>query len=128
MSSRAKLADYVTKKIDSSSRSKLSKEIASYLIDNGQTDELNSLMRDVATNIAESKGVVEVDVYSAHSLTPELKSQIQKMILASKKSARKVVVNQKIDPDVIGGVRLEFPHEMLDLTVRAKLTKLRTLI
>jgi len=46
-------------------------------------------------------------------------------MVAKTSKADKVILNETIDPSVIGGVRIETNEQQLDITVRAKLNKLK---
>jgi F0F1-type ATP synthase delta subunit len=59
-------------------------------------------------------------VVSAHELSATLKRDITKLI-----GAREVHFSETIDPDVLGGVRIETPGKLLDATIQRKLLALR---
>lgn len=125
--SRLALAAGLTDKIQSGAdAATLSREIAAYLLSEGRVGELDSLMRDIQAARAE-RGVVEVLAASAHQLDPEVKNDIEAMVHNVFPDAKKVIVTEVIDPEVIGGVRLSFAHQQLDLSVKAKLNKFKQL-
>lgn len=102
------------------------REIAAYLLETGRTGELESLLRDIIEIRAEH-GVVEVTAASAHSLTPKLETDIKREVRKQYPHAKQIVITEQIDPNVVAGVRLEFPAEQLDLTVRNKLNRFKQL-
>lgn len=124
--SRTALAEYVIDNLDGS-RKKLSQQVASYLVEAGHTGDLSSLERDILTILSNKSGVVELTATSAHPLGATDKKEIEKLVKNMNQGAKKVVINEQIDGDVVGGVRLEFPHQSLDLTVMSKLNQLRSL-
>ena len=104
----------------------LAKEIAAYLMAERRTGDLNSLMRDVMQLRAE-QGIVEVVAVTAYPLTPEVVTNIQKTIKEAVPTAKTVIVTERHDDDVVGGVRLEMANEQLDLSIRNKLNRLTQL-
>jgi len=126
--SRTRLAEEIIKRLDSGeSVDQVAQEVAAFLITQGKTSELSSLLRDCTRLRADKDGVVEVNALTAHPIDDSLKKQIEKTVLSNYKNARKVVIHSKIDPDVIGGVSLSFVNSSLDLSIRARLNKLKAL-
>lgn len=124
--SRTALAKESAKRLEKSPK-KAAKEIAAYLVSSGKTGDLNSLIRDIVTLRADEKGVMELTAVSAHPLGKSQQTEIKRLVQKLHKDAKKIIINEQIDPDTVGGVRLEFPHESLDLTVQGQLHRLRTL-
>ena len=104
----------------------LAKEIAAYLLDNGRTSELDSLMRDIMAYRAEH-GVIEVSAVSAHQLSSQDITDIKELLKQEYPQAKSFTVDQESDPDLMGGVKLDLPGEQLDLTVRAQVNKFKRL-
>ncbi len=104
----------------------LSREVAAYLLSERRVSELDSIMRDVQENRAES-GVVEVIASSAHELSPTVIAEIESQVAKVYPNAKQIVVTPIHDEDIIGGVRLELPNQQLDLSVEAKLNKFKQL-
>ena len=105
---------------------KLAKEVASYLLDENRTGELDSLARDLVGYRAEN-GVVEVTAVSAHELNATALKDVRQKVKQLYPKAQQILINQRLDSDQIGGVRLEFPDRQLDLSLRAKLNKFKQL-
>jgi F0F1-type ATP synthase delta subunit len=103
-----------------------SREVAAYLLDTGRTSELSSLLRDVVQNRAE-QGVVEVTAVSAHTLDDTARADIEQEARKQYKYAKQIIIHEVIDLTVIGGVRLEFPTEQLDLSIRYRLNRFKQL-
>lgn len=125
---RSKVADYLAGRslepgVDPQ---ELSREIAAYLLETGRTGELTSLSRDIMQKRSE-KGVVEVTAVSAHNLTADLRNEIKDKIKVFYPGAKKISINEIVDPAIIGGVRLELANEQLDLSVRSKLNRFKQL-
>lgn len=125
--SRMALADEIADRLRKGRSEKLADEIAAYLIEKNKVSELNSLERDIIEERSMSEGVVELTALSSHALE---QSQINNLELLVKKlypGCTEVIVNSVIDQSVTGGIRLEFANQLLDMSVGAKLNKLREL-
>jgi F0F1-type ATP synthase delta subunit len=122
-----KLADKIVQLIDDEDKNMLSKKVAAYLIETGKTSELNSLSRDVMQARKSRDGIVELTAISSHQLSEQQIEAIKQTVLKMSPNAKEVIVNRKSDESVIGGVRLEFANHLLDLSVSAKLNKLKQL-
>ena len=118
------LADLIRKPGRSAER--LGREIAAYLLDENRTGELDSLLRDVVAHRAKD-GIVEVTAVSAHELSGEVRRDIEKLVRERFENVEDIIIDQRIDTDVVGGVRLELIDEQLDLTVRGTLNRFRAL-
>lgn len=106
---------------------KLAQETAAYLITERRTHELDSLLRDIEQYQADNKGVVEVDAVSAHPLSTDVQTDIKAAIKAVYPASKQIIINERHDPSVMGGIRLELANQQLDLTVRSKLNQFKQL-
>jgi F0F1-type ATP synthase delta subunit len=100
--------------------------LAAYLLEEGRTGELDSLLRDVQADWAKD-GVVEVIASSAHELSPQVMKDIEAEARSIYKDAKRIIITTKIDPEIVGGVRLAFVDYRLDLSVAGELKKFKTL-
>jgi len=125
--SRASLAHIVADRtLASGINKRYVREIASLLLDEGRTGELDSLLRDVQADWARS-GHVEVITASAHPLAGDTRRDITKQIARLYPAAKKIVITETRDPDIIGGVRVSLPNKQLDLSIETKLNRLKQL-
>lgn len=124
---RSRLAKYIAEKtLKDGSKKRFSREIAAFLVEQGDVYDLESVMRDVMSDWAEA-GYVEVDAASAHELTSKVESEIKREVKAIFPHAKQIVITKTYDPAVIGGVRLNFANQQLDITLQAKLNKFKEL-
>ena len=72
---------------------------------------------------AEENQLLEVSVTSATELDPAVVEDIGKQI--EKQTGRKVELASNVDPDVLGGLKLQVGNMVLDATVRQRLETLR---
>ena len=99
---------------------KLAKTIADYLVQERRTGELDAIMREVLRQRHNKDGISEVTLSSAFPLSKKTKASIAALV-----GGKNVVINENIDTDLLGGVRVESNEEMLDLTVRTRLNRLK---
>lgn len=124
---RSRLAAIIAERIQQTSGSKeLSQEIAAYLLAEGRTGELESILRDVMQYRADH-GIVEITAVDARPLNDSVKSDIENLIKGIFPSSNKIIISEKIDTNVIGGVRLELANQQLDLSIRSKLNRFKQL-
>ncbi len=127
MHTRPQIASAIAKQtLDLQGTTKLKKAIASYLLEENRVDELDSIMRDVIAYRA-AYGHVEATVVSAYPISAAVKADVLAVIKQQSPGAASYVINQRLDPDVIGGIRIEFDGHELDLTVQAKLNTFKQL-
>lgn len=107
------------------SAKKLSQEIAAYLLAEGRTSELDSIIRDVMQYRADH-GVVEVMAVSAHPLTDKVRKEITSVVGELYPKA-KIIISEEHDDTVVGGVKIELANQQLDLSVRSKLNRFKQL-
>jgi F0F1-type ATP synthase delta subunit len=124
--SRNALVAYIASQLDKGMPStKLAKLVAAYLIETGKTADLNSVMRDAQEYRAEKGGVVELTVRSAHDLDAAQVAEVERVAKRQYPGAKKIDMHQVKDESVVGGANLQFANSNLDISIRAKLNKLR---
>ena len=124
---RAKIARYIADQLHGGeSPTKLAKEVAAYLLSEHRSSDLNSIMRDVIA-IRASEGNVEAEVVVAHALETKVLKEIEKTVKSIRPDAKHITIEERIDPKLIGGIKLSVVDKSLDLSVRAKLNRLRAL-
>jgi len=105
---------------------KLSYQIAAYLLDNNLIDQLDSLIRDMKL-IRQENGVVDVLVTSAHPVNQLLDRKIHDLIQKSYSSAREIIIENVIDSNLIGGLKIELASSALDLSLASSLNRIVSL-
>jgi F0F1-type ATP synthase delta subunit len=124
---RTIIARIITDKLGKQSPKRLSHEVAAYLLENNRVGELDSLLRDVQQQRADV-GMVEAVAVSAHPLTDKVRSDIKAQVKAAVPSAKSIIISEQLDPDMVGGVKIELANQQLDLSIRSKLNKFKQLI
>lgn len=100
------------------------RQLAAYLVVNRLQKQLAMYVGDIEYELAQA-GTVVANVTSARTLTPGLRQQLIDYVQAET-SARRVVLEELIDPAIIGGVIVRTPTLTLDASVTTKLKRLRT--
>lgn len=71
----------------------------------------------------EHKNIIKADITSAAPLTSEARKKVMDAVTA--KTGKKVVLEEKIDKDIIGGYILNIKDEQIDSSISGKLNALR---
>ncbi len=108
-------------------RRQLVTAVAAFLSDGHESIDIDSLVRDVMQYRLEH-GLVEATAVSAHELTPAVIKDVEDVLKERFPDAQQIIINQRVEPEVVGGVRIELPRETLDLSVRTKLNTLKRLV
>lgn len=124
---RHEVAALIAEQSLKSNTAELAHEVAAYLLIEGRTDELDSLLRDVMLARAEH-GVIDVNVVSKYDLTEQVRDDIRAQVRALYPDAKRIELNEYKDDSVIGSIRVELADKQLDLSVQAKLNKFKTLV
>lgn len=123
--SRRSLATHVaTHLVDGKPSKQIAEQLAAYLITSRRTSELNLIIRDIQSSLAE-QGHIAGTVTSAHELNDTTMKAI-KAFAKDKTGANQVSLEQTVDEAVLGGIKLEIPGYELDTTVARKLNVLKT--
>ena len=124
--SRRRLATYISDELVRGAAVKpLLSQVASYLLEHKQTNQVELLVRDIEAILARDHGVVLAKVISARELSIGLIKNIEQFV-ASSEDAKQVEVSTSVDPSLLGGIIIRTPSAELDTTVRKQLNALRS--
>lgn len=116
--SRTKLARYAaTELLDGNTG--VVRQLAAYLVDQGRTGETELVLKSIYDEL-EASGVVLADVVSADGIDASVKAEIKRLL-----GAKQLVLNERVDPSVLGGIRVDTTSRVLDATIKHRLTKLQ---
>jgi F0F1-type ATP synthase delta subunit len=122
--SRRRIADSAAKRIASGEpKTSVLREVAAYLIDSRRTRETELIARDIETALID-RGVIVGTVVSARKLTASAKEMIDSFVKHHYENVKTVVLRERVDESLIGGVRIELPDRQLDASVANTLDKL----
>lgn len=123
--SRRKITSYLAEQMVAGTPvDQLVLQLAAYLIETKRTSEVGLIVRDIEYELS-SRGIVLAQVTSALDLTTATETAVTKLIKDTT-GASKVNLRKFIDPEVLGGVRIDLPGLQLDTTIARRLTTLRT--
>ncbi len=121
---RTDIARGFVSQLDKVGSKKASAQLAALILENRIHNQTDEILEAIQTEYQRVHGVIEATTTSVFPLTAELKKQI-KAIVANKTGTTKVILHEQLDPTVLGGVKITAPEMELDLTLQAKLTKLK---
>ncbi|MCA9324000.1 F0F1 ATP synthase subunit delta [Candidatus Saccharibacteria bacterium] len=101
-------------------KQKLVREVAEFLVEENLTNDLDAIIREIMGYRAEH-GHIEAVAISAHELSNVDLKDIQDILKQEYPDAKSFVIDTRIDPTVVGGVKIEMPGELLDLTLSNRL-------
>ena len=123
---RGRIAEVIAKRFGKADAKTLSDEVAAYLLAEGRVGDLEPLLRDIQQIRAEA-GNVEVLARCAHQLDDAIREDIKAEVRKLYPDAKQIIIDEQLDPEVVGGIKIELANEQLDLSVRAKLNKFKQL-
>lgn len=104
--------------------SEVAKELAGVLVGSKRSSELQLLIWDIMREL-ENRGVIaQANLSSANDLPAKLSQQIGDYVKRAAK-VDSVILNQQIDPSLIGGVRIETANRAWDTTVAKEIDDMR---
>jgi len=105
---------------------KMEEELSNFilvLLKNKKFKNLVQIVREYHRMVAETYGVVEVKLISADPVSEEIKQKLKERIEASYN--HKVVINERIDPSIIGGAMVIVGNRLLDFSLKRRLADLK---
>ena len=103
--------------------SSLSVRFLSLLLDRDRMSHLPGIVSCYRRLLNEAKGRVEAKVVSARALEPAMADRVRGQLGAV--SGKEVVLQQEIDPSLLGGLLVEIEGKVYDGSVRTQLAKMK---
>lgn len=94
-------------------------QLAAYLVESGRVREADLVVRTIEDEFA-AEGIIIARVITAEPLSDKLRE-----FVAARLNGQTVHIDEKIDPAVLGGIRIETADSLFDGTVKRKLLTLR---
>lgn len=94
------------------------------LLDNGREHILEDVARRYEELVKEHLGRVEVEVTTAVELSEEATNRLKERLQAVLEG-REVILQTRVDPDLLGGAVFRFGGQMMDGSIRGRLESLR---
>jgi ATP synthase F1 delta subunit len=93
------------------------------LVEKGLVREYSACYKRFRKSYNESHGIADALVTTAVPLSEVQLSQLKEKL--EKVSGKKVLLEQKVDPDILGGVRVDLEGQLFDGSVKGRLSELR---
>ncbi|MEY7999308.1 F0F1 ATP synthase subunit delta [Clostridium sp. Mt-5] len=110
-------------------KDRVSEDILSFLlviIEKGRINQLDGKLKEMKNIYLEKHNTVVAKVKTVIPLEDnERKTLIQKL---EKKFNKKVLIEEEIDPSIIGGVYVDVDNEVIDGTVKSKLSEMKKIM
>ncbi len=95
------------------------KNFYSILLRNNDLKLINKIIGKIEEIDKEERGVVEVEVTGAKEIDKDLVSKLRNLI------GKKAEIKEKVDPGLIGGLKIQINDLLIDGSIKAKLNKLK---
>lgn len=102
----------------------VTKSLAAYLTQERRLSDAGAVVRELERLLLNEEGRLYVHSTTAFPLSEQQKTEISQMF-AKASRAKDIIIQESIDKDVIGGVRLQTADHQLDLTVQRQLQRLK---
>lgn len=93
------------------------------LIDKGRIDLFHAMVENYQRLAREAKGILEVQVETAHELTPENRAQLAAKL--KQLTGKEVEMIEKINQALIGGVRVRIGDKVIDGSIQRHLERMK---
>jgi len=100
------------------------KKFFDVLVANNQTGQMNKIIDQFLKMWNTENGIVESEFFSAQGLDKETVKLLTGYI-AKHTGAKQVIVSQKVDKDILGGVVIKYEDQILDGSLKTRLKNLK---
>lgn len=94
------------------------------VVDNRKFHLLEEMLKAYKSLMNESKNIAELTVYTQQKLTKAQKEKLSKKF--EKALTKKILMNEVVQPSIVGGIRVEYEGKVLDETINATLEQLKS--
>ncbi len=117
----------VAREADNSQIKKVIGNFAKILIKNNDTAKTEKIIKYFSDFWNEDKRIVEAEIIGPPELGKKVVSLLQEHIKKAT-SSDKVIINQKEDKNILGGIIIKYGDKILDSSLRTKLEELRQVL
>lgn len=103
--------------------SKITTNFLKVVASNGRLDILPEIIEAYNDKIAEKEGEITAEITSSVKLAPAILKNIKTEL--EKQTKNKVIIEENIDPSIIGGLVVKIGSKMYDFSVKSQLSKMR---
>lgn len=112
----------VLEKVFGASISKLTLAFISLLTSKGRESILPQIAESFIALYNQHNGIVTAEVVTASELSPSQREELKKTLSSIGKT---IELMERVDPRVMGGVRIKIGDQLMDATIRKKLNELK---
>jgi F-type H+-transporting ATPase subunit delta len=94
--------------------------LAAEIVETKQISKVDLIVAEIAHELEVQMSTTNATVYSARQISNALKVEIKNLI-KQVSGTDSVVLEEKIEPSLLGGVKIETPEREIDLSIRRKL-------
>ncbi|PSC72301.1 ATP synthase subunit mitochondrial [Micractinium conductrix] len=106
----------------------VTKNFVGLLSDNNRLSELGRIVAKFEEIAADQRGEVAAQVTTAEGLSREEADAIQRGLAPLLKPGQKLTLTEQVDPSIIGGVILSMGDKFVDMSVLARVKKLKQIV
>lgn len=118
--SRRKIAQFVTTELLGGNHD-VTTQLAAYLLESRRTRECELIVRDVEEMLAEH-GIVIAEITTARAIDTPTRKAIRSFIETMRGGS--VHLRERVDPEILAGIRIELPDSSMDMTAQNRLRAL----
>ncbi|AZV55311.1 F0F1 ATP synthase subunit delta [Clostridium sp. AWRP] len=110
-------------------KDKVNEDILSFLlvlIEKDRINEIDGKLREMENIYLESNNTVKAKVKTVVALNDDERNALIEKL--EKKFNKKVLIEEEIDPSIIGGVYVEVNNEVIDGSIRSKLSEMKKIM
>jgi F-type H+-transporting ATPase subunit delta len=110
-------------------KDKVNEDILSFLlvlIEKDRINEIDGKLREMENIYLESNNTVKAKVKTVVALNDDERNTLIEKL--EKKFNKKVLIEEEIDPSIIGGVYVEVNNEVIDGSIRSKLSEMKKIM
>jgi F-type H+-transporting ATPase subunit delta len=94
------------------------------VVDNNRFSFIEEILKAYKDLLNESQNIAEITIYTQKALSEENKNKLKTKF--TKVLDKKIIINEVINPSIVGGVRIEYQGSVLDQTINATLEQLKS--
>lgn len=118
------IAALTAEKLNAANSSQLAKSVWLELQRMKKFNQLDDLMSKIRSEICSRKKLKNAQIISGCELAEDEKHEIVSRV--EKRTGEKILPTYRIDPGILGGIKIKVEDELIDLSWRGKLELIRT--
>ncbi|KAJ4839565.1 hypothetical protein Tsubulata_002271 [Turnera subulata] len=108
--------------------SDITKNFLVLVAENGRLRNLEIIAKKFVELTRADKGIVKAVVTAVEPLAPQEEQELKETLQDILGHGKKVILEQKIDANILGGIVVEFGEKVLDMSIRARAQQMERLL